>query len=177
MIVKSNQPIKVFMLFPALSSDREDRLYCVGKDTKGFDRFSFYEGKNIDNWPSGITFYCQGTDEDDFLFGGLQWRLLSDKVRKTIVRNEIVGVQFLPVKVIHQITRNELGKYWAINVYNEVDGLHWSQVQDNDIFRRSKGNKTTIYISEYLKTILEKAGATEGMFFRQVPHNLIYPED
>jgi hypothetical protein len=178
MIENTNQIIKIFMFFPAFSSDKEDRLYCVGKDIKGFDgRHNFYQGKSINNWPIGITFYCEGAEEDDLLLGGLHWYLLSDKVRETLLSNKIVGVQFLPVKVIHQKTRNEIGRYWAINVFNEVDSLHWSQVQNNDIFRLSRGKKTTIYVSEHVKTILEKNGATEGISFRRVPHSLIYPED
>jgi hypothetical protein len=55
----------------------------------------------------------------------LHWVVVSDKVRKVFTACQLQGVQFLLVHIVIENTGQELNPYWAMNVYQEVDALHW----------------------------------------------------
>ena len=171
-------------------------LMDVEVDSKGFDASRFNQGKWIDDWPEGITFtYARGEFAEDYLLGGSYWELVSERVRQVFERHKIYGVQFLPVKVILKNTGEEVGKYWAMNVFQEVDALDWDHtiwsetdineikkyptlsiireallldpLQGIDIFRLKVMERklTSIFISNRLKELLEEAQVTSGFLF------------
>lgn len=184
--------------FYAVSIDDSDpdALSSPQKDTRGLDKFCLYTGKWIEDWPADVTFwFTEGDHAQDYMLGGAYWPLVSERVRQVFERHKIVGVQFLPVRVFRKKTNDEVGKYWALNVIQEVEALDWDhtiwttldtkkieehpllsillpaliweKVKDKDIFRLKVRGKSSseILISERLKKYLEDAGATSGMVF------------
>ena len=144
-------------------------LYCVKEDTKDFDEYRFYKGGIIDDWPDDIYFIFDGAPEENFLNGGLHWRLVSDQVRQVFEDNDVQGVQFLPVTVIHNKTGKQLGPYWVINVVQSVKKLEWNLIKDFLFVRRSTG----LYISDSLKRKLEQAKVTSGASFRPISAKIL----
>jgi hypothetical protein len=171
-------------------------LMDVEVDSKGFDSSRFNRGEWINNWPEDITFsYAIGEYAEDHLLGGPYWELVSERVRQVFERHKIYGVQFLPVKAVFKKTGKEVGKYWAMNVFQEVDALDWvhtiwsttdlneikeyptmsiiseallfNPLEEKDIFRlKIKGRKRiSIFISNRLRELLEEAQATSGFLF------------
>jgi hypothetical protein len=101
-------------------------IYYAGKcDEKGFNELKFYEGKEIEDWPDGITFFVKGQRGNDYVSIVIHWILVSEKVRETFEKYDIQGAQLLPVRLIHNKTGKEFGPYWVINVFQEVDALDW----------------------------------------------------
>lgn len=175
-------------------------LMAPKRDAKGFDEYRFYKGQWIEDWPENITIsFTRGEHAEDFMLGGPHWMLVSERVRQVFVQHRIEGVQFLPVKVIYQKTAEEAGKYWALNVVQEIEALDWvhtlwatsdsteiqkwaaihilrpaliwEKVQGSDIFRlRIQGEgDVSVFISARLKQWLEEAGATSGFSFFPIP--------
>lgn len=173
-----------------------DALSSPQKDTKGLDRFCLYKGKWIQDWPEGVTFwFTEGEHPQDYMMGGAYWPLVSERVRLVFEQHQIGGVQFLPVRVFRKKTNNEVGKYWALHVVQEVEALDWThtiwttldikkieehpllsillpaliweKVKDVDIFRLKVREKAGFqaFVSAKLKTFLEEAGATSGFAF------------
>lgn len=175
-------------------------LMAPEADTKGFDEYRFYKGEWIEDWPEGITIsFTRGEHAEDFMLGGLHWLLVSERVRQVFAQHQIEGTQFLPVRVIHQKTGKEVGRYWALNVVQEIEALDWThtlwttsdpkeieewaavhilrpaliweKVQGNDVFRlRIQGEgDVSVFISARLKQWLEEAEATSGFSFFPIP--------
>jgi len=140
-------------------------LYYVKSDRREFNEYRFYNGEWIENWPEDISFIFDGEPEGDFLMGGLHWRLVSERVRQVFIQNKIPGVQFLPVKVIHNQTGKELGPYYVLNILQSAVGQNRTSIQNLDFFRRI----TDVFISERLKRQLEQEHASSGASFQRVP--------
>jgi hypothetical protein len=103
-------------------------LRWTGKeDTKGFFDLRFYDGKLIEDWPQGITFWYKGERQDDYILVPGLWYVVSDKVKRVFEKCEVKGVQFLPIDIVHIETGEKQGLYWAMNVYQEVDALNWER--------------------------------------------------
>lgn len=145
--------------------------YCVRKDTKGFNEYRFYDGKLIEVWPEGIEFVVDGEPEDDFVLGGLHWLLISNRVCQLFIESGIAGIQYLPVKVVHNSSGEEIGPYWAMHVIRSIEGLTWSLVDDLDIFRV----RASIFVSNRIKKKLEQKKVNRGASFTRMPMELIDP--
>jgi hypothetical protein len=155
----------------------------------------------INDWPPGITFKFLKTGNgelEDFLSGGLHWNIVSNAVNSLCESNKIRGVQFLPVSLIADNSGGEIGKYFALNVYQTIEALDYAKttwmrmetrekdehptlnilnpvfqnekLNDVDIFRVRVGleNDTEIYVSERLKILLEKNHASIGAWFGKI---------
>lgn len=139
------------------------------------------------------------SDLEDMIGGGLHWILVAERFRQILMQNSIKGVQFLPVTVIEDKTNREIGPYWAMNVIQEADALDYDKTLwvnpitreldkhpslnilrptlrcDNligiDIFRLRVGkeNETSIFISQKIKSLLEKSAAIVGIKFIPMP--------
>jgi hypothetical protein len=177
-------------------------MVCIERDDKGFNEHRFNEGKWIEDWPQGVTFYVEGEHPEDYLLGGPFWMVVSERVRQVCEEFEeckVKGVQFLPVRVVHKESGEEIGPYWAVNVVQVVEALdwertrwlypekkdqhkdpifnivkeafHWEPLKGVDIFHLSiKGRVgTSVYISQRLKWCLEQARATKGFKFIPIP--------
>ncbi|PPD59155.1 imm11 family protein [Dehalogenimonas etheniformans] len=104
-------------------------VFTGKNDLKGFDEYRFYEGKLIDDWPPGITFYVKGTGEEDYILVGIHWIVVSDRVKTKLEECGVFGVQFLPITVVNDENGEKLGPYWALNVFQEVDALDWEHTR------------------------------------------------
>ena len=155
----------VYLLGPDFTS--KNNMYCVKSEIKGFDEYRFYKGEWIKDWPKDIIFYCEGKKEVDLLLGGLHWLLASERMRQVFIQNDVQGIQFLKTEVVHNNTGKVLDPYWAPNVIQATESLHWENIQNLNIFRC---HKTSIFVSEQLKRWLEKAGAIRGVVFTRMPH-------
>lgn len=178
-------------------------MICTEWDSQGFDQYRLYEGEWISDWPEGITFYVEGLHPEDYLFSAVNdWISVSERVRQVCEDFEeckVKGVQFLPVRVVHKETGEEIGPYWVLNVVQVVEALDWERtrwlypekkdqhkdpifnivkeafrwepLKRIDVFRLSiKGQiGTSVYISQRLKWCLEQAGATKGFKFIPIP--------
>jgi len=162
----------------AITSDysRKPGMLWVKDDTKGFNEFRLYNGQRIDDWPEGIVFYYKGEVAEDYWLAGLQWNLVSDRVRQVITKFKVQGVQFLPLAVINYHTNIKHEKYWALNVYQEIESLKWKHIRGLDIFRsRNKNGQglATIYISSRLKQYLKEGKALSGFGFLEIPERTL----
>lgn len=107
-------------------------IWTGEEDMKGFNEYRFYDGKLIEDWPAGITFFVEAylqknVVEEDYIFLVFHWHIVSERVRRVFEECRIKGVQFLPVRIIQKDTGKELGPYWAMNVYRETDALDWDR--------------------------------------------------
>jgi hypothetical protein len=140
-------------------------LICIQSDKKGFNEYRLYEGKWIEDWPDDVEFVVDGKQLEDFIVGGLHWRLISDRVRKVLEQENIQSVQFLPVKVFYAKSNDYIGPYWVLNIIRNVNSLRWEFVSGLDFFRRN----TDTFVSERLKHSLVQANVTRGVSFTPVP--------
>lgn len=153
---------------------RSSGLYSVDYDLRGFNEYRFYDGKLIKDWPEGIFFTVEGEIIEDFLELILHFKLISESVRKILIEHAVQGIQYLPVKVLHRLTNEYLGPYWVINVIPTVAKLRWDTISGLDVFRFGK---TSVYISERIKKVLEKAQLTSGAVFIRIPRQTLDRED
>jgi len=103
------------------------------------------------------------------IWGGLHWYLVSERIRQLFINNDIVGVQFLPVKVVHKKNYKEIGTFWVINVMQSVKSLRWNLINDMDIFRR----RTDTFVSNRLRKLMIQNEANRGVGFLKMPTRLI----
>jgi len=183
---------RFYRVFPSVEAEPGSPIFTGKDDMKGFNEFRFYKGKLIEDWPEGITFFVKGVLEDDYVLVGLHWIVVSERVCRVFEECEVKGAQFLPVHIVVEETGKELGAYWVINVFQEVDALDWEHTEwidkwrddlpvvnafrvavrreplkNIDIFRlnvKGRGHPG-VYISERLKKCLDQAGATSGFEF------------
>lgn len=174
-------------------------IICVEKDDQGVDVYQFNKGKWIEDWPEDVTFYVEGSHPEDYLVGGLQWKIVSERVRQVVKEwCDADEVQFLPVKVLHKETMEEIRLYWALNVVKVIEALDWERtrwlhpekkeedehpildivkpalrwefLEGVDLFRlKVKDDIGSLFISPRLEQYLERAGATRGIKFFPVP--------
>lgn len=158
------------------------------------------QGKALQNkWVDDFTIYTQGTIPVDYFLAGGFYDVVSDPVRRTVqAMIEKERVEFLPVRVVSVATNEEIERYWAINVIENIDALDWEKTiwttpkvpyDDNqayskiirpvlkfeltknvNIFHLSvEGRiKSGIYISWQLKKALEDANSILGMEFTPI---------
>lgn len=156
-----NQKLNTIKIFQIGYTFNKSGLYCINSDMKEFNEYRFYDDAMINDWPDGITFIFDGFPQDDFLLGGLHWMIISDRVKNTFEEEKVQNVQFLPVKVIHNKSGQDLGPHWVMNFYISVPKLDWNLVNNLDLFRFSTGK----FISARLKKILIKEKIASGASF------------
>lgn len=173
-------------------------MYCVDRVDRGFDEYSFLVGEEIKNWPKGIILYVEGTHVVDYLLGGLQWIVVSERFRIALDQCGVSGIQYMPIDLVHKSGGYDVGKYYALNVTRIIDALDWERTRwtdlqdvnphtypilnilneslrndllnEVDVFRlRVSGEVGAIYFSLRAKECLERAGATRGYIFVSVP--------
>lgn len=148
-------------------------LYCIESDKKGFNEYRFYDGELIDDWPDDIKFVFDGEPLEDFIVGGLHWRLVSDQVRQIFEQEKVPGVQFLPVNVLYAMTGDYIGPYWIPNIMLTASSVEEGFSCGYEFFRRS----TATFISDRLKRLLEKAKVTRGAYFLPIPMTMLGLDD
>ncbi len=180
------------------SSDKK-RLWLSEKDDelKGVASHPFHEGRIIESWPADVTLYVTGEHPQDYLTSRMGWVVVSDKVKRVFEDCHISGVQFLPVRVLHEKKNKEFGPFWALNAYQKADGLNWEHtrwsienpaevaypelgilipafnfevVQNLDVFRLDINGEgsMSIFISQKVRECLERARAMSGFELKPV---------
>jgi hypothetical protein len=104
-------------------------IYAGKDDFKGFDELRFHRGKPIPDWPGGITFYVKGHRQDDYIVVGLHWMVVSERVRQVFTEYKLEGIQLLPLRIVHHETGEEMGPYYALNVFKGVDALDFEHTR------------------------------------------------
>lgn len=171
-----------------------DAIIAHRYDFKGFDNDVLSEGQLIENWPVDATIVVKGKNPTDNLFCPLKpWFVVSKKVTNVMREMNIQGIQLLPVRILH-MSGIEIPEYSILNVLVMINGLHYEKttwltpskwnvkypeldilkealkeetVKGKDIFRITE-NKTSVYISKFLKERLQKRGAVIGFKFLPV---------
>lgn len=79
----------------------------------GFDPIRFKEGKEIVNWGKGITFGVRNQknngNPDDALQNHLTLPIFSERLVNTLQKNNIDGIQFLPIEILLPSQKKLLG--------------------------------------------------------------------
>lgn len=169
----------------------KEALIAERYDLKGLNEDALMKGQRIDNWPIDVIIVVQGKNPTDNLFCALKpWHVVSKKVADVLIAENIQGVQLLPVRVFH-LSGIEIPGYSILNVLNIIDCLHYEKtswvtsqkwnvqypslnvwkealkeemVRGKDIFRIAE-MKVEVYVSEFLKTQLQKRQAVIGFNF------------
>jgi hypothetical protein len=172
-------------------SEVKGALIAQDYDFHGFNDEVLSEGQYVQNWPLGIQITVSGKKPLDNLFCPLKpWHLVSQMVKNVCEKHDIVGVQFLQLKIVHQ-SGVEIPGYYILNVVEIVNGLDFehttwmtdqkwdveypqlnifkialkkSLVTNKDIFRILP-SKVEVIVSKRLKTILEEENADMGFKF------------
>jgi hypothetical protein len=172
----------------------KEALIAIKYNFQGFDDDVLSEGQPIHNWPLNSEIMVKGQNPTESLFCPLKpWLLVSRKVRTTLEEYAFQGIQFLPIRVLHQ-SGIEIPGYSIINILEMVEGLDYENstwltsekwnveypqldileiairkeaVINKDIFR-IKEMKTQIFVSNHLKRCLKKNGAITGFKFLPV---------
>jgi Immunity protein family (Imm11) len=148
-------------------------IVCTDKDIKQFNVYRLFDGKRIDDWPDGVIFYCEVTQEDDFVLGGLHWKLVSERFQNVFEKNQVQGVQFLPVTIMDRQQRKAYDTYFVLNVFQTVSALNWEEVGYLDIFRQSGRGGTGIYISNRIRQALDKSDSAKGLGYIPVSRKFL----
>ncbi len=169
----------------------------------GFERRDIGKGILIDKWDDVIEFSFSKNDDRykiyDKLDNSLGMDIVSEKFKNILEKNNIKGIQFLPLKSIKDLDNNiYLEKYYYMNVtnilptkvldleksryyYSEVRGeiilnvdfpcLKINDVEDNDIFRVkiNKYNNTPVYFSQKIVNLIKDNNLT-GFDFYNISH-------
>ena len=157
-----------------------DEIEYVGIK-KGYFRYIITDGKYIDDWPKVEYYYNSKTSslESEYLVNTGMWPIIHKKVKEEFETQGITGIQYLPIKLIDEITNKESNDYVVMNILNMIEAidLEKSEYKYNeeydfysfipvttyfdeeecdkyDIFRASK-NTIGIYVSQKIKDIVE----------------------
>lgn len=168
-------------------------------NTGGFNGLLINNGHRImKEWPGSFTVYVHGSEPVDYFLCGAYYSVVSDKVRNIIQKLSDKDGEFLPIKVLSNSTKQEIGKYWVLNIINNIDGLDWEHttwttreipysnidaylniikpaikaeyVQNENLFLLNVLGKIRpgIYLSGKLKVELERAKCVLGIKFAPV---------
>jgi len=166
----------------------------------GFQEDDFIIGKRIKDWRDVISF--RATDKkhdgkpDDVLQNHLMLPIYSDRLTSELMKEEINGIQYLPIRVLRP-KNNEIKGFAIANIINFVEAFNYKKsdytrfeddfpnptvrgkiaMVDNfvlyknklvgmDIIRLKDYNQR-IFISENVKTIFDKNNFT-GYSFREI---------
>ena len=181
-------------------SATEDNLddFSTEKYKKGFYRHILKDGVEIKEWPSVKFFYDseKGDVEADYLRNTVNWLVVHKRVQKAFEKENISGLQYLPVKVIDVVTKEENRDYVAVNILNVIEAydmikseyeykekyniysflphttyLDLKVVKKYDIFRATKF-RPSIYVSQKIKDLIDENQWTGFDFIRQKTNQL-----
>jgi len=170
-------------------------LIVYQDDFKGVNKDLLTEGAPITDWPSDAILYVKGKKPTDYLFYPLSpWFTISKKAQIALEEENIEGIQFLPIHVVHK-SGIEIPGYAIVNVLTVVAALDYEhtawmtpdrervtypqlnileealqrkKIEGFDIFRLVE-LKTQVYVSKYFKECLDRKNATVGFGFMPVP--------
>lgn len=181
------------MKYYELLFDRNDEnlIFCDEDDIGSMDRYDVEQGKALEKWNEEVTFYYSEEGRvSDYLNNVLDWPIISSRIKALLEKQQVQGIQLLPVKIKKKNSKEELKGYFVLNICNLIDALDMEKsdyyksdippheivvmqsilkeekIKEIDIFR-VKHSKFVIYISQRLKKAMRKEKIT-GMDFAEV---------
>jgi hypothetical protein len=191
----------IYKLLPdAELFDRNQSLITTtSRDDKNFNSDILNTAISVKTkWPSGVAVFVAGTRPVDYLLCGPRYIAVSQSAKDVIERIVGSGIEFLPVNVLNEDSKESIGQYWVLNVLNNINALDWEHtrwisdeipyykpdaylniikpafklklVEDQHMFLLRVGDfiKSGIYISATLRKSLEAKRATVGMDFMPI---------
>jgi len=156
-----------------------------------FDQELFVIGQSISDWPLDATLIVEGYELTDYLFYPLSsWITVSEKVQRALMRSNLQGVQFLPLRVEH-VSGASLPGYSVLNVLEvcsalDVEHTEWltpereksqypelniweialdsQKLRGKHIFRLAEV-RSQVFVSEVFVQSLRTEKATKGFSF------------
>ena len=151
---------------------------------KGFFRNFIYatKGEVVESWPDVMFYYSSKASslESEYLLNVNSWPIVHKKVQEEFDKNNIKGIQYLPIKLLDVVTDEINENYVVMNILNYIEGIDLEKseysydaeydsygflphktylnkdvCQEYDVFRVTK-NSTAIYVSQKIKDIVEK---------------------
>lgn len=173
----------------------DDVICCNKKNLHNIDRYDVIKGEKINSWNDNISFSFNpsgGNRFTDFLANDLNWFIISKAFKETLEKNEVMGLQYLPILVINDATGEISRDFYLANVCNLIDALNLENskfsiyknldgsdlisinvyalnnhaIKDVDIFRVKESN-IPIFVSEKLRKLIKK-NKFSGCDFLQV---------
>jgi len=150
-------------------------------------------GVKITNW-TNIEFYYSSIAsnlESDYLLNSSSWPLVHQRVKDTLIKNEIEGIQYLPINLIDAVNGDINNHYYVMNILNSIEAIDMNKskydyeeeydayffepnavyfdeeiCKDHDIFRACKSPQA-IYVSDKFKSIVEREDWIGFYFYPQ----------
>lgn len=163
--------------------EHDDRyVNCTVRTIGGIDEYATSNGKLIQDWKEVVLEYNpnNGNIMTDYVANVYRWLIVSNKFRSEI--KEIVSdkIQYLPIKIVNSINKEENSLYQVANILDVVDALDLdssqydifelddekiisvekyalkkTKIQEHHIFRL-KNDTIPVFVSEKIKNIVEK---------------------
>ena len=154
-----------------------------------------------DLWPSDFTIYLRGHQPIDYFICGMGYTIMSNSAAEIIYSVAKDSVELLPVKAVLNDNFIGTDSYYILNVLKSFEALNWQAtvwtshdipyddpsahfkiikpafnsqlIQEESIFLLTVNKKILhgIFISKYLKELLEDNEFTVGMEFRPIKTN------
>ena len=195
----------LFDMSELLSSDKSGFYFIFASESNlnkiNEESFSYIiykkKGMAIESWPN-VEFYYDSREsnkESEYLLNSLRWPIVHKKVQNKFEDFNIVGIQYLPIRLIDKATEKENNNYVLMNILNSIEafdmkkssylhtekhGEYYSFIDSYldaeecskyDIFRTNK-DIGSIYVSEWLKAIIED-NDWKGFYFNLQKTNII----
>lgn len=162
---------------------------------KGFftNTIFYREANEILDWPN-IEFYYSSLAsnlESEYLLNASRWPIVHKKVQEEFTRQQIEGIQYLPINLIDVVTNNVNKNYVVMNILNFIDAIDLEKSEfiyiekydaysflphatyldkeicrNYDIFRAIKSPEA-VYVSQKVKNIIEENNWVGFDFYRQ----------
>jgi hypothetical protein len=175
--------MKYFKLIYDYKNDSEV-ICCDKKELYNIDRYDVIKGEVINFWNEDISFSYNPNDGNiftDFLANDLNWFIISKVFKEVLDKNKILGLQYLSIIILNDITGEIIRDYYLANVCNLIDALDLEnskfstytnidgsnlisvnvyalkkeEISDIDILR-IKDSNIPIFISDKLRKIIKK---------------------
>ena len=177
--------MKYFKL--VLEDSNETDVVCHWEDTHGLEQYELNEGLLIENWNDNINFYFNPMEGDrftDYLANNLGWFIVSKKLKDTMSKLGVEGVQYLPVNIVDVERNSSINEYYVANVLEVADALNLEnsdysvmdfegekiytirkyavtkdKINNSDMFKL-KGDEIPLFVSETFRQSVEESNIT-----------------
>ena len=152
----------------------------------------------INSWPQNFTIHLRGQQPIDYFIGGIRYLFLSSSAADAINSLAKSKIELLPVNAILNDRFIGAGFYYVLNVLESFEALNWEAtvwvsrdipfgdpsayfkiikpafnrqpIEGEHIFLLNVNDRVLpgIYISKYLKELLEKRKCSVGMEFMPI---------
>lgn len=179
----------------SMDMERENDIVCHYKNDFGIKQNVFTVGKLYEGWDNKFEFYYdkqEGEFPTDYLANDKGWFVVSEKLHE-ILKSVNTEIQFLPVKIIENNSKEELKGYYIANIIRVVDalcldkseyfeteipgigtiytvskyGIFAEKTEGSDIFKLSNRQEIPIFVSERFMEVIERENIT-GISLREI---------